>query len=440
MEKNIDLAHELVDFIYKSPTSFHAVEHIKILLQANGFKELQQTEKWELKAGGKYYTTVNHSACIAFTIGDTGLEETGFKIIGAHTDSPTFRIKPQPEIVEQGYLKLNTEVYGGPILNTWLDRPLAMAGRVSVASEHPLKPKTKLVNFNKPVLIIPNLAIHVNPKVNAGIPLNRQRDMLPILKLVDRSLARDNYLLSLLAKELNLSTKDILDFDLFLYDYQKGNIVGLEEEFISSARLDDLAMVHAGLKALLSSSPASGINVLACFDNEETGSSTKQGADSPLLAQVLERIIISLYKNKIVLSSRTREDYFRVLANSFFISADMAHAVHPNNPAKHDPTNRPIINGGPVIKISANQRYTTDSQSAAVFKKICQDNNIPVQQFVNRSDMRGGSTIGPISATHVNAPSLDIGNPLLAMHSIRELAGVKDHWYITKTFNAFYSL
>jgi aspartyl aminopeptidase len=414
------------------------VQQIKSQLHANNFQGLCPQEKWKLKSGGKYYVTLNQSACIAFIIGEGAVEKHGFKIIGTHTDHPALRIKPQPEMIQQGYLKLNTEVYGGPILNTWLDRPLALAGRVSIKSDHPLWPKTRLININKPLLIIPNQAIHINPKVNEGVPLNRQRDMLPLIKMVEKDFRKDNYLLELLEKELQVSIEDILDFDLFLYDYQRGNLIGIDDEFISTGRMDDLAMVHAGVKALCRAKPASGINVLACFDNEEIGSSTKQGADSPLLAHTLERIILSLHKDKNVLSNR--EDYFRALANSFFISADMAHAVHPNNPEKHDPTNKPIINGGPVIKINANQRYTTDSESAAVFKRLCRDHNIPVQQFVNRSDERGGSTIGPISATHVNVRSIDIGNPLLAMHSIRELGGVMDHQHITDAFTAFYSL
>ncbi|MEG6615328.1 M18 family aminopeptidase [Peptococcaceae bacterium 1198_IL3148] len=439
MKKELKLAEELIEFINQSPTAFHAVDRITKTLANQNFIELVPGDKWELKNGGKYYVTINQSACLAFVVGE-GVAENGFKIIGTHTDSPSFRIKPRPEMVDNGYLKLNTEVYGGPILNTWLDRPLALAGRVSLRSKNPLRPAHKLVNINKPVAIIPNLSIHINPKVNEGWHLNKQKDTLPMLQVVTAGFERNHYLLNLLSNQLKVKPNDILDFDLFLYEYERGSVIGLEQEFISASRIDDLSMVHAGLKALCSTTPTSGINVLACFDNEEVGSTTKQGADSPMLAHLLERIILCLNKNKIVLSNKSREDYFRALANSFLISADMAHAVHPNSPERHDPTNKPLINQGPVIKVNANQKYTSDSDSVAVFERLCTDNNIPVQKFVNRSDVRGGSTIGPISASQVNIRAVDIGNPMLAMHSIRELAGVKDHSYIISAFEAFYKL
>lgn len=439
MKAERKLAHELIEFIGHSPTAYHAVEQITTTLANQHFVELQPSDKWELKNGGKYYVTFHQSACLAFVIGE-GVVENGFKIIGAHTDSPSFRIKPHPEMVENGYLKLNTEVYGGPILNTWLDRPLALAGRVSLRGKNPLRPKHRLVNINQPVAIIPNLAIHMNPKVNDGWQLNKQKDTLPVLQMVSSDFERNKYLLNMLAEQLNIKLSEIIDFDLFLYEYEQGSIIGAAQEFISASRIDDLGMVYAGLKALCSTAPTTGINVLACFDNEEVGSTTKQGADSPMLAHVLERIILSLNKNKIVLSNKSREDYFRALANSYMVSADMAHAVHPNSPEKHDPTNKPIINQGLVIKINANQRYTSDSDSVAVFERLCIDNNIPVQKFVNRSDARGGSTIGPINASQINIRSVDIGNPMLAMHSIRELAGVMDHAYVMRAFKAFYKL
>lgn len=434
------LAAELIDFIDRSPTAFHAVSEMEAVLKNNGFKKLHLRDKWDLKQRGKYYVTANSSACIAFVIGEGSIAESGFKIIGAHTDSPTFCIKPYPEMSADGYLKLNTEIYGGPIINTWLDRPLSLAGRITVRSNNPLWPESKLVNIKGPLLVIPNLAVHLNRSVNDGIKLNAQKDTLPIIRLINDQLTPQNYLLKLLAREADLPEEDILDFDLFLYEHQKGSIIGSDQQLISASRIDDLAMVHAGLKALCGAKPKSGVNVLACFDNEEVGSSSKQGADSPLLATVLERIVLAENKNKIVLSSKHREDYFRAVANSFFISADMAHAVHPNSPERHDPVNKPRINCGPVIKINANQRYTSDSDSTAVFASICRENNIPYQTFVNRSDLRGGSTIGPITARHLNIRSVDIGNPMLAMHSIRELAGVKDHLYVYQAFVAFYSM
>lgn len=433
MTEELRYAEELIDFIYKSPTAFHAVDNIKESLKVDGFVELKEEEKWNLKKGGKYYTTKNDSALIAFTVGEGQVEEEGFKIVGAHTDSPTFRVKPNGEIISEGnYLKLNTEVYGGLIRSTWMDRPLSIAGRLVVKGENPLYPVTKLVNINKPILIIPSLAIHMNREANSGGELNLQKDTLPLVAMITEELEKENVLLKTLSKELNIPQEDIIDFDLFLYEFEKGAIVGLNQEFISSGRLDDLQMVHAGIEAIKKAPITKGINVMVCFDNEEVGSSTKQGADSDMLANVLERIVLCLGNGK--------EDFFRALSKSFIISADNAHAVHPNSPEKADPTNRPIINKGPVIKINANCAYTSDADSSAVYETICAMEKIPVQRFVNRSDARGGSTIGPISSTHINIRSVDIGNPTLAMHSIRELAGVKDHTYVTKSFVRFYSL
>ncbi|RKD31567.1 M18 family aminopeptidase [Thermohalobacter berrensis] len=433
MNKELELAQELIDFIYESPSVFHVVENTKDMLKNNGFKELKLTEKWKLEKGEKYFVSKNNSAIVAFIVGTGEIEEDGFKMIGAHTDSPTFRIKPSPEmVVEDSYLKLNTEVYGGPILNTWFDRPLSIAGRVSLKSDNPLYPEIRLVNIKRPILTIPNLAIHMNRKVNEGIEINKQKDVLPLVSTINEEFEKDNYLIKLLAEELNVKAEDILDFDLFIYECEKGKIVGAESEFILSGKLDDLAMVHAGIKASINTEPAKATNVMVCFDNEEIGSSTKQGAGSPMLRNILERIVYSLGKE--------REDFFRAIYNSFIISADMAHALHPNYTEKHDPVNKPIINKGPVIKINANFAYTTDSDSNSVYEMICKNSDIPVQKFVNRSDERGGSTIGPISWSQLDIRSIDIGNPILAMHSVRELSGVKDHYYIIKSFEEYYKL
>lgn len=433
MKKEQVFAKELIDFIYSSPSNFHVVESIKEKLNKKGFRELNIRERWNIEKGGKYYIVKNGTAIISLVIGHGEIEEEGFRLIGAHTDSPTFRIKPSPEItVESNYLKLNVETYGGPILSTWLDRPLGIAGKVTLRSENPLYPKTKLLNINRPVLIIPNLAIHMNRKVNEGVELNKQKDMLPLMALINEEFSKNNYLIKLIGQELKVEADEIMDFDLFLYEFEKGSIVGLNNEFISCGRLDDLAMVHAGIEALLESDSSKSTNVMVCFDNEEVGSSTKQGADSPMLKTVLERVVYGLGKDK--------EDFFRALYSSFIISADMAHALHPNHTDVHDPTNKPIINKGPVIKINANQAYTTDSNSSAVYEMLCEKAQVPVQKFVNRSDLRGGSTIGPISSTHIDIPSVDIGNPMLSMHSIRELGGVLDHYYIKKSFDEFYKI
>jgi len=433
MNKKLVLAQNLIDFIYDSPTSYHVVAKVKEDLLRKDFVEIKEEEKWNLKKGGKYFVTKNDSAITAFVVGMGKIEENGFKIIGAHTDSPSFRIKPKPEmVVDNIYVKLNTEVYGGPILNTWMDRPLAIAGRVTLRSENILYPETKLVNIKRPIMIIPNLAIHMNKNVNTGIELNKQKDTLPLLSMVSGELEKNNYLMSAIAKELSVDIKQIIDFDLFLYEYEKGSIIGLNNEFISSSRLDDLAMVHAGTRALSKANAVQATNVMVCFDNEEVGSSTKQGADSNMLVDILERITISLDGN--------REDFFRAISKSFIISADNAHALHPNSPEKNDPTNKPYMNKGPVIKINANQSYTTDSNSDAVYELVCEKAGVPMQKFVNRSDARGGSTIGPISSTHLNIRSVDIGSATLAMHSIRELGGVIDHFYVTKSFEEFYKI
>ncbi|MFA9399281.1 MAG: M18 family aminopeptidase [Clostridiaceae bacterium] len=433
MNKELEYANDLLNFINESQTSFHAVDKVSSILENNGYIKLEEEKRWNIKPGYKYYVTKNDSALIAFSVPNTEIYKYGFKIIGAHTDCPCFRIKPNPEIkVENSYLKLNTEVYGGPILNTWLDRPLSIAGRVSLKSDDILRPINKLVNIKRPIAIIPNLAIHMNRQVNKGVELNRQKDILPIIATINNKFNEDEYLINLLCEELKIQKEDILDFDLFLYECEKGVIMGANNEFISSSRLDDLELVHSALTAMVKSSSKSGCNILALFDNEEVGSGTKQGADSPFLKSVLERIIYSMGMDK--------EDYFRALSRSFLISADSAHGVHPNFLEKVDPTNRPVINKGPVIKISAAHKYTSDSDSSSVYEEICKNAKVPYQKFVNRSDEIGGSTIGPISSSHINIRSVDIGNPLLAMHSIRELAGVLDHTYAKQSFEYFYNL
>lgn len=434
MEKAKETALRLLDFLYNSPTSFHSVENVKNELKKKGFKELKECERWKIDIDGKYYVTKNDSALVAFKVGKGNIEEHGFKIIGAHTDSPGFRIKPNPDmIVENTYIKLNTEVYGGPILSTWFDRPLALAGRVSlINNDNILFPINKLVNINRPILVIPNIAIHMNREVNDGFKFNRQKDTLPLLSLINEKLEKNNHLISLIAKELKINKEDILDFELYPYEYEKGCLMGLNEEFISSGRMDDLSMVHAGITALIKTDVNLATNVMVCFDNEEVGSATKQGGDSNFLHNILDRIVFALGKDK--------EDFFRALSQSFLISADLAHAVHPNAPEKHDPIVRPVLNGGPVIKIAASQSYTSDSDSVSTYEAICRKSGINVQKFVNRSDLRGGSTIGPISSTHLSIRSVDMGTPILSMHSIRELGTVKDHYDCIKSFEEFYKI
>ena len=431
MKKQI--ANELIDFIYESPTAYNAVETLKTWLTKEGFKEIKSSDKWELKVQGKYFVEKNNSGLVAFEVGEGNVAEHGFKLIGAHTDAPGFRIKPSADMIaEKNYMKLNSEVYGGPILNTWFDRPLGLAGRVTLVSENPLKPVSKIININKPVMIIPNVAIHMNRDINNGVKINAQKDTLPLLALVNEEMEKDNFLLNLLASEMNVKVEDILDFELMPYEYQKGSIIGVNEDFISTGRLDNLAMIQAGTKALIDAKIKNGVNVMLCYDNEEVGSRTKQGADSPFFTEVLERIVLSLGGN--------REDLFRAVANSFLISADLAHAVHPNAGEKHDPIVRPLMGKGPVIKIAASQSYSTDSESAAVYEMICRKAGVPVQRFVNRSDVRGGSTLGPIASSHLAVRTVDMGTAVLAMHSIRELGSVDDHVSCIKSFTEFYNL
>ena len=431
MEKK--LALELVDFLYDSPSACHGVKATQKILDKNGFVEIKETDKWNLQAKGKYYVIKNDSALIAFEVGTGDIEETGLRLIGAHTDVPGFRIKPNPQMISEGkYVKLNTEVYGGPILHTWFDRPLSIAGKVSLKGASPLKPETRLVNINKPLLIIPSLAIHMNREVNEGFKINRQVDTLPLLGLINDKLEKEDYLMNILAEELKVNKEDILNFELGLYEYEKGMLIGMNEELISSGRFDDLWMVYAGIKALVDSRENEATKVMICIDNEEIGSLTAEGANSTLLNNILERIALGLGKD--------REGYYRALANSIMISADLAHAVHPNLGDKHDPTNRPVLEGGPVLKIAASGSYSTDSFNGAVFAGVCEAAGVPFQKFVNRSDVRGGTTIGPVTAANLTIPVIDMGAPVLGMHSIRELASVKDNYYTVKAFTEFFSL
>ncbi|MDO5779125.1 MAG: M18 family aminopeptidase [Clostridium sp.] len=431
MEKK--LALELIDFLYDSPSACHGVKETQKILDKNGFIEIKEADKWELQAKGKYYVIKNDSALIAFEVGTGDIEKTGFRLIGAHTDVPGFRIKPNPQMISEGkYVKLNTEVYGGPILHTWFDRPLSIAGKVSLKGASPLKPETRLVNINKPLLIIPSLAIHMNREVNEGFKINRQVDTLPLLGLINDKLEKEDYLMNILAEELQVNKEDILNFELGLYEYEKGMLIGMNEELISSGRFDDLWMVYAGIRALVDSRENEATKVMICIDNEEIGSLTAEGADSTLLNNILERITLGLGKG--------REGYYRTLANSIMISADLAHAVHPNLGDKHDPTNRPVLEGGPVLKIAASGSYSTDSFNGAVFAGVCEAAGVPFQKFVNRSDVRGGTTIGPVTAANLTIPVIDMGAPVLGMHSIRELASVKDNYYTVKAFTEFFSL
>lgn len=427
-----DYASSLLKFLDSSPCNFLAVDTIRKSLNENGFEGLSLADKWNLKKGGKYYTTKNDSAIFAFTVGAEPMAETGIKIITAHSDSPCFRIKPNPVMAcENGIVKLNTEVYGGPILYTWFDRPLSVAGRVILRGSDALHPVTRLLRVNRPILIIPHLAIHFNRAVNEGNKLSKQKDMLPILTKINSEAEKENLLLNLIAGELGVAVGDILDFDLLLYDCQPASFVGLKNEFISSGRIDDLSMAHAAITAVIEGTDTKATKISAIFDNEETGSGTKQGAASPVLGNIIQRI------NEVY--GGDSSDYFRAIAKSFMVSADNAHAFHPNYAEKYDPTNHPFLGGGPVIKINANCKYMTDAHSAAIFRSLCEGAGSPYQYFVNHSDVAGGSTLGNILTSQIDIEGVDVGNPILAMHSVRETGSAEDHNNMTKTFVHFFS-
>ena len=429
MEKYIN---SLLNFMDDSVCNFCAVVKIKNMLNEAGFQEINLADAWTSKKGGKYYTTKNDTAVFAFVLGEESPVETGFRIIAAHSDSPCFRIKPNAEMkCEKGIVKLNTEVYGGPILYTWFDRPLSVAGRVVLKGDDALHPITKIVKLDRPILLIPHLAIHFNRAVNEGNHLSKQKDMLPVIGIFNEEAEKDNILLNTVAQELSVSIEDILDFDLLVYDVQKANLVGMHNEFVSSGRLDDLSMAHAALMAIIEGTDTKSTHIMAIFDNEETGSGTKQGAASPVLKHILERINNSY--------DGTHEDFHRAIAKSFMVSADNAHAFHPNYAEKYDPTNHPAIGGGPVIKINANCKYMSDAHSAAIFRSLCEAAGSPYQYFVNHSDVAGGSTLGNILTSQIDIEGVDVGNALWAMHSARETASVADHCNMIKVMKHFFS-
>lgn len=438
------ITKEMLEFIDKSPSCFHVVETIKGMLEEAGFREVLETEEWNITEGD-YYVIRNDSSIISFRIpkcfvsglqnSEEGEEETvssksvkGFHIVASHSDAPTFKIKENPEIiVEDKYIKLNTEKYGGMILSTWLDRPLSVAGRVAVYEEGTVK--TKLVNINQDLVVIPNIAIHMNRDMNKGVEYNPQVDMLPLF--ADNTESRvKGALLEKAALSAGISSEAVLGHDLYLYVRDKGRVLGENGEFVLAPRLDDLQCVYASVKAFLESQSEEYINVCAVFDNEEVGSGTRQGADSTFLEDTLLRIGEALHK--------TPGQYRLMIANSFLISADNAHAVHPNHPEKTDPTNRVYLNRGIAIKYHGSQKYTTDAFSAAKIKQLCEKAGVPFQTYANRSDMAGGSTLGNISTSHVSVPSVDIGLPQLAMHSAMETAGVRDTEYAIHVMKAFY--
>ena len=413
----IETTEKLLDFIEKSPTAFQAVDEMQKRLTENGFEVLSEKEYWKLIPGGKYLVTRNNSALIAFCIPEK--ESRVFHIMASHSDSPSFKIKENPEIkVDNSYVKLNVEKYGGMLMAPWFDRPLSVAGRVIIRRNGGLK--EKLINIKRDLVMIPNLAIHMNREANNGVSYNPQKDLQPLFAVGNT----DRTLLDIIAEQTGVKKEDIISHDLFLYNRMPGTIWGADKEFVSSARLDDLQCAFASMEGLLRAQNHESIAVHCVMDNEEVGSGTKQGAASTFLKDTLLRINMGL--------GRTYEEYLMTLAGSFMVSADNAHALHPNYTDKTDPTNHPVLNKGIVIKFNANQKYCTDAVSAAIFKELCTKAGVPYQTFVNRSDIAGGSTLGNISNTQVPMNTVDIGLPQLAMHSPYETAGVKDTEYLVR--------
>ncbi len=423
-------AEEMLEFIDKSPTGFHAVANLAAALEEQGFRRLKESQAWELAAGEGCYVTRNDSSLIAFRLPAKD-RAAGFHIAASHADSPTFKVKEAPEMpAENAYVKLNTEKYGGMILSSWLDRPLSVAGRVVAEGEKGIE--TRLVNIDEDMMVIPSVAIHMGRDA-ANKEYNPQVDMLPLYGECgeEGKAAAAHAFLDRIAGEAGTEAERILGHDLFLYVREKGRILGRNGEFVLSSRLDDLQCVYASSRAFLDSTPEDYINVCVVFDNEEVGSGTKQGADSTFLEDVLWRIGESMHLS--------RSEYLQLIAGSFLISADNAHAVHPNHPEKADPTNRPFLNRGIVLKFHGSQKYATDAVSAAQVRMLCREAGVPCQAYANRSDIAGGSTLGNISTSHVSVSSADIGLPQLAMHSAVETAGVKDTKYAVDMFRVFFA-
>ena len=417
---------KLFQFIEESPSQYHAVAAMQKRLEKAGCEWLQESEAWKLKEGGKYYVTRNGSSIIAFRI--PVADYRGFQIVSSHSDSPSFKIKNHPEMnVEEHYVKLNVEKYGGMLCAPWFDRPLSVAGRLVIKESGKLV--TKLVNIDRDFVLIPNLAIHMNREANKGYDYNIQKDMLPLYGCGE---AKGSFMKQI-AEAAGVKEESILANDLFLYNRMKGSIWGADGEFISSPKLDDLQCAFSSMEAFLQSEKNSSLEsvpVHCVFDNEEVGSGTKQGAASTFLADTLIRINYAF--------GRDASQYRQSIANSFMISADNAHAVHPNHTDKSCPTNRPYLGDGVVIKYSANQKYTTDAVSAAVFEEICDRANVPYQVYLNRSDILGGATLGNVSAAQVPVNTVDIGLAQLAMHSPYETGSAKDTTHLIQVLKTFF--
>lgn len=435
------MIHQLLDWLDSSTSNVMAVKTIEEELKKACFRQLLPEEGWNIEKGDRCYMKVNETAIFAFITGQENPVKAGFHIITSHSDSPCFKIKPNAEMIcEGGIIKLNVEKYGGGILYTWFDRPLSISGRVALKSDDPLRPRIVAVDLEKPVCTIPHLAIHFNRGVNEGNHLSVQKDMLPVCGIfsseeLSRLSRRGGLVKSLVAEKLNIDPADILDYELCLYPFEKASLCGVHGELFQSGRIDDLSMAFASLRAMLDTADTQtgATRIMAVFDNEETGSGTKQGAHSPAFTNLVRRIVR-------ILGEDETDSFERAIANSFMISADDAHAWHPNYSGLYDPTNHALLGNGPVVKINSNCKYMSDADSAAVFRSICNLAGVNCQSFVNHSDVAGGSTLGNILTGQLPLRGVDVGAPILAMHSARETASVKDHEGMVAAFSEFFRL
>lgn len=424
------LTQDLLDFIDASPSPWHAVSSVEQRLLASGFTKLDETQSWQLASGQSYFVTRGGASIIAFTLGKQALTDNGFRIVGAHTDSPGLRLKPQAAFGSDGLVRIGVEVYGGPILATFTDRDLSIAGRVTVRTKN--GHETRLLKFDNALMRLPNLAIHMNREVNdKGLVLNKQTELPLLFAESEDGITADKQFLTYIAQSLQVDASDILTFELNVFDTQKGTFWGANQEFIADSQLDNLASCHAAVTALLTAKNQSATSICALFDHEEVGSESAAGASGSFLADTVNRIATC--------SGLNEEDRLRALAQSFFISADMAHAYHPNHPGAYEPCHHVLVNKGPVIKTNANQRYSTNADTAARFIALCEHAGVPYQQYAHRTDLGCGSTIGPIIASGLGVASVDVGSPMWAMHSIRESAGVVDHAYMAAVLKAMFN-
>lgn len=422
---------KLIHLLQNSGSPYHVVRTCETQLREAGFEELDWHHLMVPESGGKYYLKPYRSMLIAFTMGQDRIFFQNLRIAGAHTDQPCFKIKPNPELHERGYLKLNVEPYGGVMLSTWMDRPLGVAGKVVLRSEDVFKPVVRMFDSERPIAVIPNLAIHVNREFNNGMKLSKQKDLMPLLGLLSEKWNKDDFFLTYLAKELQVEKEEILDFDLYLYNAEEPELIGLDHEFLSAPRLDNLAACQALVDGIITGYRQSGMNLIALYDNEEVGSESKQGAASSLLAEILKGILASI--------GQLESQYVQTLAHSMYLSVDAAQGLHPNYPEKADPTNKAALGDGVVIKLNANQRYATDSEVTGAVKQLLDKWNISYQMGMNHSDVPAGTTIGPLMSGNLPIRGADMGIPLLAMHSARELASVSDYESMKQTIHAFFT-